>query len=159
MSLDCPLDQERLGRYTGCIVIWGSSFKSSIDPLQKLQNRILRAIGQFSRRSPVVPMYQSLNLLNISKIHMYFSCLYVFKSLMSDRGEFQYRDHARNTRQSVLNLLNEPFYRNVRSRQNLYYVGAKNWNSLPIAIRELGSLISFKNNLKTFLLSLEFETG
>ena len=137
-----------------CITLWGSTYKTSIKSIQRTQNKIVRSMIGLGRREPVNNRLKELGLLNINEIHKLNCCIDVLKSMQRNEGIFNYRQYTRNTRQSTLALLEIPFVVTNHSRQNISFIGVKNWNELPREIRLIENVSEFKRHLKQLLLTV-----
>ena len=62
-----------------CIVIWGSSLKSYLDPLVKIQKKCIRTILFSEYLAPSEPLLQKLYTLNLEKIVIQRISLMMFK--------------------------------------------------------------------------------
>ena len=62
-----------------CIVIWGSSLKSYLDPLVKIQKKCIRTISFSKNLAPSEPLLQKLYTLNFKKIVIQRISLMMFK--------------------------------------------------------------------------------
>ena len=58
--------------YTYCITVWGNTFSSVLEPVIKLQKRAVRQITGAGRFDHTMPIFQSLNVLNIPKLYILF---------------------------------------------------------------------------------------
>ena len=63
--------------YTFCITVWGNTFSSVLESLLELQKRAVRQITGAGRYDHTMPIFQSLNVLNIPKLYIY-SVLFFF---------------------------------------------------------------------------------
>ena len=61
------------------IEIWGSSLKSYLDPLVKIQKKYIRTISFSEYLAPSEPLFQKLNILNFEKLVIQRICLMMFK--------------------------------------------------------------------------------
>ena len=62
-------------------VIWGKSPETHLDQLIKAQKRILRTIMYRSRYHHTNNDFYNLGILKVPNINIYFSCIFVYKSL------------------------------------------------------------------------------
>ena len=135
-----------------CITLWGYTYKTSLKVIQVTQNKIVRSMTGLGRREPVENVLKQFGFLNITEIHKFNCCIYVFKSMQRNEGTFTHRFYNRNTRESSLALLEIPTVRTNHSQQNISFIGATFWNQLPREMRMLENLSEFKKHLKHFLL-------
>ena len=52
-----------------CITSWGGAPKTTLDPIIKLQPRIIRSISFSKKNTHTQPLFQKLSLLNINNIY------------------------------------------------------------------------------------------
>ncbi len=143
-----------------CNSLYYGANQSSISRLQMVQNaaaRLLTGSRKFYRISPILT---SLHWLPV-KLRIEFKILvFVFKALhglaptyLSDILQY----HNRSLRSGSLRLLSVCRSRlKHRGDRAFATVGPKLWNSLPVSIRMVSSLSSFKSKLKTHFLSVGF---
>ena len=60
------------------ISIWGSTYPSHLQKLQKLQSKALKAICNAPYRSPAKPLYAQLNILQIEDVYKYEIAKFMF---------------------------------------------------------------------------------
>ena len=90
-----------------CVEIWGSSFKSYLDPLVKIQKKCIRTIFFSEYLAPTEPLFQKLNILIFEKLVIQRISLMMFKCSIGVlplpvSAPFQYNSviHTHNTRSS-----------------------------------------------------------
>ena len=143
------------------LIVWGQTYESYIDPIFKLQKKAVRAISFQPRLSHTLPIFKDLKLLTLSEIFelrlLTFvydsvnktspSCFHNFFLLSSSVHQYS----TRQASQGDLFLFRKNSLRyGLRSIQ---YLGTKLWNSLPMELRNAPSKISFKKQLKIYLLN------
>ena len=132
-----------------CIVVWGGTYRSHLNPLEVLQKRALRIMCNVPGRSHTEPLFKSKNLLKLTDVYHYNLATHMYKNNLY--SEYT-RNHSHNTRNRS-NLL--PAYHRLTSTQNSFSFNAPNvWNAIPISIRESRNVDIFKNNLKKHFLSI-----
>ena len=62
-----------------CVEIWGSSLKSYLDPLVKIQKKRIRTISFSEYLAPSEPLFQKLNILKFEKLVIQRISLMMFK--------------------------------------------------------------------------------
>jgi hypothetical protein len=145
------------------IEVWGCSCTTYLEPLFKLQKRIIRILSSSSFDAHTAPLFKSLNLLPLQAIYAKHVLLYVYKYekhliphtdspnnrlFVSSSFVNQYR-----TRQS--NLLHIPFTRIEATRRAIRSRGPHLWNAsspylMPLTIN---STPLFNKLTTRFLLS------
>ena len=91
-----PIDSALLTMYnafiypynTYCITVWGNTFSSVLEPLMKLQKRAVRQITGAGRYGHTMPIFQSLNILNIPKLSIYSVLIFLYKYHHRDLPNF-----------------------------------------------------------------------
>ena len=145
-----------------CIAIWGNTFASYLQPLVKLQKRAVRIIANADWNTSTAPIFKELKILNLSKMHVYFVQLFVFKynsesdndSLPAIFANFYVENssiHQHFTRQS-----NHYHTTNPRCPQTTIGVrsfGVKTFNYFLNRIRMDCTYNTYKRNLKHFLIN------
>lgn len=140
-----------------CSKIWGMSNKQQIERVQKLQNFAAKvADGNARKYDHVTPILNKLNWLRVNEKIRFDICLTVYKALHSQYPGWLFSLTTRNlvrsrpTRQDnelVINKTSTDIGKNCFS-----IMGPILWNSLPIQLRNVNSLSSFKKNLKRYII-------
>ena len=131
----------------GCL-IWGRCTNTL--RILKLQKRVARIILTADITTPSQIIFSELNWLTFPKRVQYHSCTMVYKAL---NGLAQEYISDIFTKVSVDNdLLRVPSSKTSYFENSFTISSAKQWNELPLDIRNSSSLNSFKNALKTYLL-------
>ena len=140
-----------------CLKIWGSSYQSQIQKVQKLQNFAARiALGDVKKYEHITPHINKLKWLKISNKYIFDVCVYIFKFLNNRLPSWvlslpRVMDfNSRNTRQR--NDLFVPPTRTCNGDRDMAVRGAKLWNNLPRAVKNSTNINAFKRNLKALLL-------
>ena len=143
------------------LIVWGQTFASYIDPIFKLQKKVVRAISFQPRLSPSLPIFKDLKLRKLSEIFELRLLTFVYDSVnkispccFHDFFLFSSSVHQYSTRQAsqgnlYLSRMNSLQY----GLKSIRYLGAKLWNALPVEFRNAPSKISFKKQLKIYLLN------
>ena len=143
------------------LIVWGQTFASYTEPIFRLQKKAVRAISFQPRMSPSLPIFKDLKLLKLSDIFELRLLTFVFDSVNKTSPDcfhnfflFSSSVHQYSTRQAshgdlYLTQKNSLQY----GLKSLRYLGAKLWNALPVELRNSPSKLSFKRNLKIYLLN------
>lgn len=139
-------------------LLFGMS-KRNISRLQKIQNRAARLCLNLPRKArvPSSELLKTLHWLPVSFRIEFKILLLTFKctnglapSYLSDLISF--RSVGRTLRSSNLDLLGVPKSRTRTFGDRAFSVAAPRlWNSLPLSLRSVKSVATFKKDLKTFL--------
>ena len=141
-----------------CFIVWGSTSNVHLSKIQKLQNFAARvADGKARKFDHITPYLNDLGWLRVKEKYEYEVCCFVFKTVRKYLPEWLYNFVTVNaitglaTRHSndlsSRRALTDTGSRDIRIR------GPRLWNRLPLAIKNSGSLASFKNNLKKNIIS------
>ena len=131
--------------------------KYLLNKLQKIQNNAARIVTRTRRRDHVTPVLADLHWLPIEKRIEYKILLTTFKALHGlspgyIRDLIEPYVPPRSLRSLDLCLLKKPMSRTVSYGDRSYRISAPFlWNKLPISLRQLTELDSFKTELKTHL--------
>lgn len=139
------------------IEIYANTNATSLDDLKVLNNRILRILQFRNIRTRITLLYSTFNTLPIHLLHKYKLCLLVFNFLnnkdvlpasFKDYFKTNLNVHSHFTRtQSDLHVER---FSNSYGRRALHYHVAIIWNSLPVSIKQLISVPSFKKELRLY---------
>ena len=130
--------------------------------LQVLQNTAARVVSLTRKYDHITPVLESLHWLPVKFRIVFKVLLLVYKALNGMvppylKDMLCYRSYSRSLRSASQKLL-------VVHRTNMKtygdrafsIAGPKLWNQLPLSIRELSSIDSFKKSLKTYLFRLAY---
>ena len=140
-----------------CLINWGN-FKGDRnlglrDRLLTLQKRLVRIISGSHRISHADPLFAELGVLKVDDLYAQSVRLFAFKAArrMLPGGMVGMIDkvsHGYNTRGARSN-----FFMNRSDARSLKSIAPKVWNSLPLPMKELPSIASFKEGSKRGLLA------
>jgi hypothetical protein len=158
----------------GNITIWGTSDpnKTYIQPLIRIQKKIIRLIKNLPPRTHTKPLMTELKLLNLTNLYIHRTCVdthpYIHQTDQRNRPEHnnnyikiaQIHDHQ--TRHSLQGHHYIPNHQKHARHNNLKHKMEQStkektqiWNTLPQQLRHERSLQKFKTNLKEYLLALQ----
>ena len=130
------------------VLHWGSTNDVHLRPLITIQKRIVRTIADADYLAHTTPLFRKFNILKLLDLYKFQAV--VDTHLKIQKGAYKI-EHSVNTRNS--NLSKPKRHNLTRSKQSVATNGPNLWNSLPIDIRSIKSLPSFKKNLKSHYLS------
>jgi len=140
-----------------CNGLLSSLPKSHVNRLQRLQNWAARLVFEVGRSHSAQPFINSLHWLPIQQRIIFKLLLYVFKSLHHQAPNYLSNcwtlyTPSRNLRSSNDNLrLNYPVTRIQAGDRTFTVAASKEWNNLPLSIRQSASIDTFKKALNTHL--------
>ena len=141
---------------TYCNIIWGQDFSSHLRPLIITQKRAIRTITFSSKYTHTAPLFSSLNILNLYQTNKLTCAIFVFKTLnnlIDSNIEFNFSANVHNINLRDPLRLRPPQALTSRRQRSIAYHGCRVWNDLPLEIRTLPTLLSFKKRLKESLVS------
>ena len=127
-----------------CILIWGCTYQVHLDPLIKLQKRVVRTIAKVPRDEHTSPLFSRFNLLKLADIYNYSVAVYMFKN----KNNFSSNNHTYGTRNR--NQLVSMYHRLTQTQKSISFMGPKIWNELPAEIREIDCINVFKKSVKNW---------
>ena len=130
-----------------CNLIWGFTYQCHMNPLIILQKRLIRTICNEPFLAHTNPLFLNNKIIKIPEIIEYRLLIYVFKNINSFNLA---STHSYETRREL--DLRSTFHRTVMTQRSTNYVGPTFWNNLPVHLRRLDRLTSFKYQLRNFLL-------
>ena len=143
--------------YTYCITVWGNAFSSVLEPLIKLQKRAVRQITGAGRYDHTMPIFQSLNVLNITKLYIYSVLIFLYKyhhqDLLNFFADFFMTNdtfHEHDTRQRK--QFWPPLARSNQRSRAMRYTGVKVNNYFMNHKGYNGSFAMFKKEVKRFII-------
>ena len=143
------------------LIAWGLTFVSYLNPLFKLQKKVLRCIKFERFLAPSAPIFQPLKILNLEDTLHLHSLTFVYQAInTSSSSHFHNYFHPNTTvhkigtRQATRGDLLKSLKNTVMyGLQTIQYFGSKLWNTLPIFIRVASSVTVFQSKLKAQFIS------
>lgn len=136
------------------IEVWGSAYKTNLNKLQILQNKIIKVLFHYNYLTPTTKIYKETKLMNLSQIYKYNTCILIHKILHKEiHSEIIFTKnvqiHKRNLRRA--NNIYLPKIRTNYGKKNIMSEGAILYNSLPNNIKLAKNINSFKSQLKSHI--------
>lgn len=123
---------ESLIRYG--ITIWGGIYDNALEPIQIIQNYILKIIYHKDKLYSTKLLF-SETILNVRAMYLYSACVFYFKL----KNKY-YINHYYLTRQINNKMLHVPFCRFDGNQRYLDVIGPKVYNKLPQNIKALKNI-------------------
>nr|BDT62741.1 MAG: hypothetical protein [Metapenaeus ensis nimavirus] len=141
-----------------CLNIWGTTNKTQINRVQKLQNFAAKvAFGGLRKYDHVSPAIKHLQWLTIDNKCTYDMCILVYKILNGICPNWLLHlptvCEVRETRTRQSNNLFVKKCNTLAGSKMTTVQGPALWNMIPLNIRNTGSLSNFKKLLKAYLLN------
>ena len=142
------------------ISLWGGAASYLLDILQRLQNRAARFVTHRDKYTPVAVLLRECGWLSVRQLDFLHSTVLVHKTLQSgapkylfnrftEHGEFPYP-----TRLAASETIRMGSAFNSRlsiTEKSFVNRGMKFYNSLPVELRRISSLNTFKTHLKDWI--------
>jgi hypothetical protein len=141
------------------VEIYANTYQKHLDPLIKLNNKILRILQNRKLNYPVQNLYTNYKTLPVPKLHSYFIIILMHKvrfNLKTLPIPFQNyfvincQIHDHDTRQH--NLVHVDRKRTNIGQRSIKFKGGQLWNSIPPSIKLYGGIQTFKKKLKLYLM-------
>ena len=141
---------------TYCIHVWGSACITHLDPLVKIQKRLIRIICNAGYREHTGPLFHRTGILNLSGIYRYLLSTFMYRlrdrdlpEIFDKFGQTNSEIHQYSTRQTE-NYYVPPWRLDIRKRSPSVQAPLI-WNSLPAYIKNCKTLLIFKKQIKKHL--------
>ncbi|KAE8747081.1 hypothetical protein FOCC_FOCC006219 [Frankliniella occidentalis] len=137
-------------------LIWGTATNTRINPLQRLQNRVIKQIFGFHHRHPSIDLYSGLNIMPIRNLINQSSATFAYlvinqKRISQTKFNHNYEVHSYSTRNNDKlrpNISNLTRYGTLAVKSNCVRIN----NSLPESVRKENKTNKFKTELKKVML-------
>ena len=147
-------------RLNYCDAVWDKCGSRNKQRLQTIQNRCIRKITNSRPGTSAAPLIKSMGWLNLETKRMLHKCV-LFKKLLEDDGPPILKDMmsifktggSRNTRLTSHGGFILPTFKTDHFKKSFFYDVIKVWNTLPIQIRDIRNIKTFKENLHKFFAS------
>ena len=126
--------------------------KENLNKLQKVQNSAARLVLGRGRRESARSALRELHWLNVEARILFKVLLLVFKAIKgqcSDNLSFEFKNF--NGRPDDFLLLKTPNFKTKYGKRVFEFSGSRLWNALPVELRMLEDVGTFKGKIKTLL--------
>lgn len=138
-------------------IAYGCKLNNSLKSLQSAQNKALKLVFNLPLRYSTLDLFKihAQNILPIHGLYKQRVLLYVFKTLrMNGNHLIQFTQNLTRTQRVTRQAAN---LSSVRCRldltkQRIAYAGPHEYNDLPVHLRNIQVLSTFKNEIKKYLL-------
>ena len=144
--------------FTYCIEVWGNTCQTYLQPLVIMQKRAIRMIVGAKKLDHTMPLFYSLNLLQINEIYIYCVQLFMYKyhhgCLPLVFSDFYIRNnsvHDHHTRQQ--NLLHVPLIRSQPLSKSVRETGVIYYNHFSNLVGLGVSYTTYKTHLKKYIMN------
>lgn len=139
------------------ISIYGCKFNNTLKSLQSAQNKALKLVFNVPVRYSTLDLFKThaKNILPIRGLYKQKVLLYVFKTIRTNSHHLvQFTNNLtrtqRVTRQSA--NLSSVRCRLDLTKQRISYAGPHEYNNLPVTLRNIQTISTFKSEIKNYLL-------
>ena len=138
------------------VSIWGGTYSKYLHRLIIIQKRLIRTMSNVDRRHHTAELFRDLKCLKFNNIYRYFISLLAYKCIRHNyvEGVCNPVAHQHRTRFAAFNMT-LPWAPTNLTQMSVMYNTPKIWNSLPVELKNLLTLNSFKYNLKKYLLNIQ----
>ena len=134
-----------------CNILYVNLPKKQMNKLQKLQNSAIRLVFGVRSRHPVSELFSELHWLKVEQRVMFKCLLLVFKCINGlAPNDLNNMIAVRNTENST--LYNTFYNFSKYGKRAFEYYASRYWNILPVNIRRINNVTSFKTALKSYLI-------
>ena len=118
----------------------------------------VRAITFSHWQAHTRPLFNDLKILNVFDLHNLSVCTFMYdlrnNNLPHSLADYcNLIEHKYPTRQKEGQQVNLPKLRTTQGQFSLSFLGSDFWNKVPVEIKSKKSRKSFRNSLKSYLLS------
>lgn len=139
------------------IEVWGSAAKSNLNPLQRIQNKIIKVLFNYPYLYPTKKLYEKTNLLNLKQLYTYYTCILI-KKITKNSVQSNIQLHKKtityNTRSKNKFQLMTARARTNYGKKTILVEGAQLFNDLPEDIKKCDNINIFKSKLKKHVRTL-----
>ena len=138
--------------------LWGGCEGYLLKSLQIVQNKAARAVTKQNWETPVKTLLNQCNWLSVRQLVMYHSLILLFKVIQTKCPKYIHKKlsvgYSRETRQAETNasriIVSKGFPLELASN-SFRWRTADQWNNLPVTLRNIKNLKTFKTKLKIWI--------
>lgn len=139
-----------------CAVVWGNNYKTVLQPLEKLQKRIIRIIHKVGFRDHTKPLFYKSKLFKFTDTVEYLTLQLMYRARNRQlphniQKHFLIREGGYNLRGT--HKFKHPRALTTRKSFCVSVCGVKIWNDLKDDLRNSPNIRKFKNECKDIILS------
>ena len=142
------------------IPVWSGCERYLINSLQIIQNKAARLVTRCDSQTPVSSLLNQCGWLSVSQLGAYHSLVLAFKvkstkcpqylfEKMWEKEPFLYNTRSRS--ESLIRLGRDRQARTELARRSYIYRVTKQWNMLPVDVREAENLNIFKSEVRQWV--------
>ena len=131
-----------------CLPLYGGCEINLLKEIQVMQNKAAQIVCRVPPRSNRAAMYDRLDWLTVSQLTYYHSLLLVFRIKSTKEPEYLYRILSNENRLGKIIVSNTGL---TLAKRSFTFRAAEDWNRLPLWIRQLKTIGSFKKTLRKWV--------
>ena len=144
-----------------CINVWSMCNVTTMERAFRLQKLAARVILDINNPSSIrsAELFKKLNWLSLPSLARHRKTLMVFKALNNSTPSYitdMFSRCTRNTRGQETGLLLLPRTKTERHKRSFKFSAASSWNDLPVHIRSIDHLPTFKSESFNYYMSIDF---
>ena len=133
----------------------------AIKDITKLQRCLARVVTRSPRLSSSVPLLKSLHWLPVRYRIMFKICTITYQALSNKQPAYLHSmltpaRQPRQLRSSGSDLLSVPRVKTNAGTRAFSVAAPTLWNSLPDSVKSARNIVSFRRNLKTYILKIAY---
>ena len=148
------------------IPVWSGCESYLMNSLQIIQNKAARIVTKCGKRTPIKSLLNQCGWLSVSQLGIFHSLVLVYKILKTRSPQYLYSklsgvQGSTHYKTRFIQNLNEN--QNIvlgpdsqaesdLARRSFKYRASKQWNMLPIKLRQAETVKDFKSQLKTWIM-------
>ena len=136
------------------ILFWGSTSKTYLSKIKKLQNKAIKVIGGTKWRERATPFYKKLKILKIPDVYTLEAAIFMYNysanklsAGMNNLFEETSQVHSKCARTANQNNYFIPSHGTNRIQNSIQCQDAKLWNSIDPKIRNLKSVNQIQSKI------------
>lgn len=137
------------------ISIWGSANLTTLKPLKKLQNKVIKCIHKLPFLEPTENLYKTKGFLDITNLYKLKTCVLLhFINLKEKHSNITLTQinvlHNHATRQN--DNIKTPTIKSNFGKRSILYDGIIIYNNLPRNLKSIKNVLTFKKQIKKYFL-------
>lgn len=143
--------------YNYCILAWGCTNTSTLQPLLLYQKKLVRILSNSDFYAHTNSLFKQQRILKLEDLFTYNAQQHMYKTLVLNRYP-EIKNSISNNQinhnyATRLDKLRLPYCRTQKGTQNLCYQLSEKWNQLPTHVKNSLTLNTFKKGCKSYLLN------
>jgi hypothetical protein len=142
--------------FSYCVEVWGNTFACYLEPLVKLQKRVLRIIAGAGRIDHTAPLYRDMKIMNLDNVYKFSVLQFLYKFYHNElpvmfKSFFTYKKNIHSYITRNVSLLHLPLTKSVSFSRTIKFTGVNLYNNYCDILDYNVSMPVFKMKLKGIL--------